>query len=538
MVTDPEQQAILAALADHQAGRFAAAERAYLAVLARRPWHPAALHLAGVAAHQQGRHAEAVDRITSAIGIDPGRAEFHLNLGSALLSLGKVAAAEQCFATATQLDPRLPEGHFNRSLALQRMGRPEAAEVSVRQAVALRPRYPQALSTLAALLSVRRQYDEAAAVARAALAIDPRHVPAHTALADTCRRTGDLAGARAWCERALAFAPESAEAHATLAVVLLLAGDYDAGWREYEWRFGFGDQAAARRRFPGPTWDGSPLAGRTLLLWVEQGLGDAIMFVRFARLATGGRVVVECAETLAALMRTAAGVDDVIVTGRPLPPFDVHCPLGSLPFVLRAGAEALAEAAPYLSPDPTRVAAWAARLAPLPRPRVGLVWAGNPTHLNDRNRSIAPADLLLLLLQVPGVSFVSLQLGGPAAALSAALSAAGVTDIGGWLTDLSETAAALANLDLLVTVDSVVNHLAGAMGVPAWCFLPFAADWRWGVGGAETRWYPAARLFRQSRPGDWTGPVADAAAGLADRVGRTPSPRPAGGDSLAPPQPG
>ena len=508
MPADPDQPAILAALAHHQAGRLADAERGYLAVLARRPRHPAALNLAGVAALQQGRPADAVARLSAAVAADPRPPDFHLNLGSALQALGDAAAAERCFATAVRLDPNLPEGHFNRGLALQRLGRVDEAEASVRRAVALRPRYPQALSTLAALLSVRQQFDAAAAAAQSALTIDPRHVPAYTALADVCRRAGDLTNARLWCERAIAVSPQSAEAHATLAVVLLLAGDFDAGWRAYQWRLGVGDQSVARQRFPGPMWDGSPLAGRTLLLWSEQGLGDAIQFVRFAQLIGGGRVIVTCPPPLVDVLRTAPGVDDVVAG--PVP-FDVHCPLGSLPFVLGTGGAMLTT--PYLSVDPARAAAWRSRLGPRDRFRVGLVWAGSPSHLNDRNRSLS-VHALRPLLDVPNVTFVSLQ---PGATVPPP-----VIDAGPYLSDLAETAAALAAVDLLVTVDSGVNHLAGAIGVPSWALLPFAPDWRWGLGESATGWYAAMRLFRQSRPGEWTAPVAKAAGELAAAIARRP----------------
>ncbi len=524
---DPEKPAVLTALADHQAGRLDDADRGYRAVLARSPRHPAALHLAGAVALQQGRHAEAIGLIAAAVTVDPRQPDFHVNLGSAFQGLGRFAAAEHEFAAAIGLDPRLPEAHFNRALALQRLGRPEEAEASARQAVALRPRYAQALTALASLLAVRRRYDEAAAVAQAALAADPRHVPAYTAMADVCRRMGDVPAARAWCERALAVNPAAAEAHATLAVLLLLDGDFANGWREYEYRFAAGDQAAARQRFSQPRWDGSPLAGRTVLLWVEQGLGDAIQFVRFAPLVAGGRVVVDCPPTLVDLFRTAAGVQAVVATGDPLPAVDVHCPLGSLPHVLGTAGQTLAASVPYLSADPARVAAWADRLGPPDgRPRVGLVWAGSPSHLNDRNRSMTPADLSPLLA-VPGVRFVSLQLGRP--------SPAGAADVTPALSELAQTAAALANLDLLVTVDSAVAHLAGATGVPAWVLLPFAPDWRWRLAGAESQWYPALRLFRQSQAGDWSGPVAAAASELA-RWSTRPS-APAGGTPRAPSQP-
>jgi Flp pilus assembly protein TadD len=505
-------QALLAAFAHHQAGRLDEADQGYRAVLAEAPWHPVALHLAGVVAQQRGRHAEAVDLISRAIGLDPRPPEFHLNLGTALQSQGLFAAAEQCFAKAAELDPRLPEAHYNRALALRRMGRPERAEASARRAVALRPRYPQALCTLSAVLSAQRRYAEAIAAAQSALAVEPRHVLAHTALAEVCRRTGDAAGARAWCERALSIAPDDADARAMLGVLLLLCGDFDAGWREYEWRWRTAGPGDVLRRFTLPAWDGSPLAGRTVLLWADQGLGDAIQFVRFAPLvkARGGRVVVECPAGLVALFRTASAVDEVCAFGSP-PPFDVHCPLTSLPFTLGTGAET--PGTPYLSAAADRTAAWAQRLGPRDgRLRVGLVWAGSAINLNDRNRSLALADLLPVL-RVPGVRFVSLQFGPAVAQLAAP--GIDVTDCSADLTDMAATAAALSQLDLLVTIDSAVAHLAGATGLPVWILVPFAPDWRWGLGGRDSRWYPSARLFRQSRLGDWSGPVTEAASELA-----------------------
>jgi Flp pilus assembly protein TadD len=536
MPDDLDEQALSDALAHHRAGRADAAQLACDAVLARNPWHADALHLAGVLAHGRGDAAGAIDRISSAIGVDPARPPFHLDLGTVLLGQGLYAAAEQCFAAAARLDPGLAEAHYNRALSLRRMGRVDAAEASVRRAISIQPRFAPALCVLSALLSARGQCDEATAVAQAALAIDPRDVLAHTALADACRRSGDVAGALAWCDRALAIVPDAADARAMRGLLMLLAGDLDAGWREYEWRWRIPGTADVLRRLPGAMWDGSTLGGRTLLIWCDQGLGDAIQFVRYVSMvaARGGRVVIDCPATLVDLFRTVPGVADLVAAGTTRPPFDLHCPVSSLPAVLGTGADTLGATVPYLSVDAARAAAWADRLGPRDgRLRVGLVWAGSPTNPNDRGRSIALAELLPIL-RPSSASFVSLQRGPAAGQLRGLPADVTVADVAADLTDMAATAAALSQLDLLVTIDSSVNHLAGAIGVPSWLLVPFAPDWRWGLGGRTTQWYPSMVLFRQARPGDWAAPVQAAARELATVV-------PADvrrGASRAPTQPG
>ena len=254
--------------------------------------------------------------------------------------------------------------------------------------------------------------------------------------------------------------------------------------------------------------DGADLKERTILLHAEQGLGDTIQFIRYASFAAsrGARVVVECPATLVDLLQGVEGIDSLVTRGSELPPFDLHCPLLSLPKVHGTTLETIPSQEHYLTPDPQKVAEWAKRIDQ-PGPKVGLVWAGSPTHKNDRNRSLG-ASHLQHLVDASGVSFVSLQVGARTSDIATLSDPEAITDLAPFLTDFSETAAAIANLDLVVCVDTAVAHLAGALGKPVWVMLPYSPDWRWFVERSDSPWYPTMKLYRQERPGAWL-PVLD-----------------------------
>jgi hypothetical protein len=305
-------------------------------------------------------------------------------------------------------------------------------------------------------------------------------------------------------ERAIALAPDYADAHWNRALTLLLAGDFAQGWPAYEWRW----RATGMREpdLAAPRWDGGPLDGQTILLHAEQGLGDSIHFVRYAPLvaARGGRVIVQCPAPLARLLATCAGVARVIPRGEPLPPFELQAPLMSLPGLLNTRLDNIPAEVPYLAPPAGAGAAAQAALAALAalgaRRTVGVVWAGNPAHENDRNRS-CPARCFAAL-GAPERALVSLQKGAGADDIAAI---PGALDLGPRLEDFAATAAAIARLDLVIAVDTATAHLAGALGRPVWLLLPHAPEWRWQLRRDDSPWYPTMRLFRQERPGDWPG---------------------------------
>jgi hypothetical protein len=320
---------------------------------------------------------------------------------------------------------------------------------------------------------------------------------------------------------AAAVRPDCAEAHWNAALIRLRRGDFATGWRDYEWRWRKADWAGRRRSFSAPLWRGDePIAGKTMLLHAEQGLGDTIQFVRYApRVAERGTtVVLECAPQLKGLLQGLDGIAHVIATGEALPPFDLHCPLLSLPLAFRTELATVPSAVPYIRPPAEGAAKWRGRLPSNGRPCVGLCWAGSNAHLNDRNRSIA-LDRFAKIFTVGGVDFVSLQKDASAAD-AAILSAHNVALPAVQFADFADTAAVVGMLDLVISVDTSVAHLAGAMGKPVALLLPFSPDWRWMLDRADSPWYPTMRLFRQATLGAWDGVIARVCDALAEVVSR------------------
>jgi hypothetical protein len=328
---------------------------------------------------------------------------------------------------------------------------------------------------------------------------------AHASLGFVLTGLGRLGEAVAACDAAIALRPAFVQAHWNLAVAALLHGDFVRGFAEYEWRK---RHDRFRRDFidlPGPVWTGGDPEGRTILVHAEQGLGDTIQFARYLPLiaARGGRAVLACERPLIPLLASLPGVD-VVPKDAPLPRYDAWIDQMSLPHAFATRPDSILSPAGYLRADPARVAAWRARLPP--GRKVGVAWAGNPAHSNDRRRSLSGAALAPLLT-LPGMHFVNLQVG-------AREGEAGLPVLSPALTEYAETAAVVANLDLVVTVDTSVAHVAGALGVPCWVMLPHAPDWRWMLGRDDTPWYRSLRLFRQQQAGDWGGVIARVAAGL------------------------
>jgi hypothetical protein len=441
----------------HQlAGRLMEAENAYRSILARQPNHPGAMHLLGYLAHQVGRDDAALELINRAIAGKPTEAVYVNTLGAVLAEMGRTEEAIDAFRRVLAIQPNLAEVYNNLGNALQTLGRLDEAMAAYRRALALPP-------------NATRQSIQ-----------------------------GDAA---------------TAEAHFNLGCLLLLQGDFEPGWQEFEWRCWMNCRPM---EFPQPRWDGGPLNGKRILLHSEQGLGDAIQFVRYApKLAdAGGRVIVLCRAELARLLRSTRGVEQIMSFGEPLPPFDVHSPMMSLPLAFGTKFESIPADVPYLWPDPAVVESWRTRLrTDEAHLRVGVVWAGSPAHRNDRLRSTSLA-LFEPLARVPGVSLYSLQKGPAAAQL--AQSRLNMTDFTVEFGDFAETAAFIQNLDLVISVDTAVAHLAGAIGKPVWILLPRFPDYRWVLNRADTPWYPTAHLFRQERQGDWNEVLDRVAKALAE----------------------
>jgi tetratricopeptide (TPR) repeat protein len=490
------------------AGDFSGAESSFRAALEREPENAGAWANLGLALLNAGRPAEAEGALRAAIALAPRAADTHGNLGACLHRLERFAEAAEALRAALAIDANLAPARACLGLVLQALGAPTEAEACLRATLAGQPESAAAHTNLGNLLRAGGRLEEAEEKLRRAAALRPDDPDTWHNLAAVLATLGRLAAAEAerCCRRALALDPAHADAHYTLGTVQLLGGRMPEGFFGLEWRWrrrGF----AAPRSLAAPRWDGTPLAGRTLLLHGEQGFGDSIQMLRFVlALAEQGTVVLEVPATL---RRLAEGLGArVIVAGDPLPPVDVECPLPSLPHALALTFARVPKEVPYLHPDPALAVAWAARLAALPGRRVGLVWAGNSAHAADARRSIPPA-LLTPLGEVAGISFVSLQ---PGAAPPPGVA---MQDWTGELRSFADTAALVAGLDLVIAVDTAVAHLAGALGRPVWLLNRFDTDWRWLREGDTCPWYPTLRQIRQPAPGDWRAVIAAATAHLA-----------------------
>lgn len=469
--------------------------------------------------HQSGRLEDAERAYARATGALPAFPEAHFNRGVVCLMLNRPAEAVAAYREAVRHNPHYPEAHNNLGLTLYALGRIEASLAHYESAIAARPDYTDALCNLGVALNDLGRHQEAIGRYRQALAIEPNHPEAWTSLASALISTNCPAKAVEACRKVLETAPHDADARWNMGVAQLMLGNLAEGWEGYEWRFRRANQHA--RDFARELWDGSRLDGRRILLHAEQGLGDSIQFIRYAPEARrrGGTVLVECHAPLVRLFRSVAGPSGLAPRGAPLAEFDCHAPLLSLPRILGTTVENIPRDVPYLHAEPELVRKWALIIRDAAGGaafKIGLVWAGNPGHRNDRNRSVPP-DKLALLAGVPNSVFFSLQQGDAADARPRDGSLR-LVPLPEPLTDFAETAAVISNLDLVISADTSVAHLAGALGHPVWTLLPFAADWRWMIDREDSPWYPTMRLFRQSAPQDWDSVLARVRAELLRRA--------------------
>jgi tetratricopeptide (TPR) repeat protein len=515
-------------------GRLDEAVESHRRAVAAKPDYVEAHNNLAQALNKLGRGGEAAESLRRAIAVRPSYAAAHVNLGSLLREQGDLDAAIDSYRTAIEAEPGLVDAHTGLAFALQQRGRlAEAAEI-YRRALELQPDHADALCNLGALLNSFDRHEEAAESYRRVLADHPEHVAAHCNMGVALMARNDIGGAVECYRRAIALNPDFADAHWNLSLAQLVRGDLLNGWRGYEWRLR--TKRHAPRGFEQPVWDGRQLAGETILLHREQGLGDTIQFMRYAPLvaARGGRVVLEVQPPLARLAAGMKGVAEIVAAGAALPAFDLHCPLLSLPDRFGTDLATIPAAMPYLTPDPELVEHWRLKLGHGPHLNIGIAWAGNRSHKNDRIRSLA-IERLLPILEIPGIRWISLEVGERAGDV-ARLPIGMVADISSELGDFADTAAVVANLDLVIAVDTAVVHLAGALGRPVWAMLAFAPDWRWLLDRDDSPWYPSMRLFRQARHGDWDSVLAQVRQALAEHVNQVvPEWRPGPSTSVGPP---
>jgi Flp pilus assembly protein TadD len=470
------QQIFDLATQHHQAGRLPQAEQLYRQVLALRPDHADAMYLLGVVAHQMGHGDLAVDLIHRAIALRPNSPQAHTNLGNVLVDRGQLDQAIAAFRQAIALKPDMPEAHGNLGVALRKTGRLDEAIAAFRQAIALRP----------------------------------NHAQTHYNLAAALKDLGELDGAAAASRRAIELKADFAMAHLNYAFVLLMRGEYEEGWKEFEWRMRV-PQVRQARDLPQPRWTGQNPAGKTILIFTEGGFGDSLQFIRYAPLvaARGATVLLECQAELAPLLKRVRGISAVFVRDQPLPAFDWQTPLQSLPLTFGTTVETIPADVPYLSAPPERIERWAKRLAGDSSLKVGLAWAGSTV----RGSRSCPLATLAPLAAIEGVAFYGLQ--KRPAADQPVPQGLRLTRLGHELGDFADTAAVVSNLDLVISVDTSVAHLAGGMGKPVWTLIPFVCDFPWLRDRLHSPWYPTMRFFRQSSRGDWNGVITRVAEALS-----------------------
>ena len=474
-----QAEALELALQYHRSRNFHQAEQIYRQILHHNPDCLEALHLLGTIAFQMGHPEAAIEHYQQVLALDPDYVWVYNDMGIALRMQGQIEAAIAAYRKALTLKPDCAESHYNLGNALQLQDRCDEAILCQQQAIALKPDFSRA----------------------------------HYNLGRLFHEQGDLTDAMTCYERAIVLNPEDVDFRWNLAIALLTMGELKRGFAEYEWRWQLRDNLP--RPFSAPLWEGSPLAGKTILLHAEQGFGDTLQFIRYATLVAqrGGQVVVECQPALIRLLATVDGVQQVVARGDTLPDFQVHAPLLSLPRILGTELQTVPAQIPYLKPP---AIAFKLDCSADRRLKIGLVWAGNPKRENDQLRSCTLAQFSRLL-NIEGIAFYSLQKGPKAAELSQMPQCSDrIQDLSHHLNDFADTAAIVAQLDLVITVDTAVAHLAGGLGKPTWVLLSHSADWRWLLDRVDNPWYPSMRLFRQKQAGKWEDVVNCVAEALQE----------------------
>ncbi len=487
-------------------GRFEEAKACFERALAIDPNLPEAEHNCGNALLSLGRHGEAIARYQRAMALRPGYAEAHYHTGYALQVQDRQQEAIAWYEKAVALKPDYAEAYNNLGNALRAIGRETEAIGRYEQAIHARRDYVEAHINLAGTLLSLNRPEEAIQRCQALIAIKPDFVEAHHTLGRALQALNRHQEAIAAYRHTTALNPRHFEAHWHEGQARLALGDLAEGWRQWEYRLLM--PTSKRREFPRPQWVGeTDLAGKRVFLYAEpgEGFGDTVQFARYVPLVAGrgATVSLEVQAPMAPLLGRMAGVSRVLAAGEPPPAdFDYHCPLMSLPFAFRTTMATIPAEVPYLSPPTEKLDRWASRLESGGAPKIGIAWSGRPRQGEFRNRPI-PLGLMSAILKTPGLSFVALQKELREGDATLLQSYPGVTNLGPELEDFSDTAAIVSLLDLVISVDTSVAHLAGALGKPVWILLQYAADWRWLLDRHDSPWYPSARLFRQPKLGDW-----------------------------------
>jgi len=493
------------AVRHHQGGHLRQAEQLYRLVLQSDPNHPSALHLLGAIAYQRKQYHAALELIGKAIAGNRRIPQFHNTLGAVLKAVGKFEEAIAAYEEAVLLNPTYAEAYYNMGNALQSQGRYDPAVEKYKQAVSLKPDYAEAYNNMAIVQQMQGRHAEAIQNCSQAIRLKPNYAEAYNTRASALQMQGQHAKAIEYYKRTLLLKPDYAEAHVNLGMTLLLTGKFVEGWAEYRWRR-YTKKAIYPHRYEMPRWDGSPFPEKKLFVHYEQGLGDNLQFVRYLPKvkARGGTVIFEVKKSLLGLLRGFPGIDELVEASfnvKPTVEFDFYTSLLDLPRIFGTTLETIPAEVPYLYADPRKVEYWRNKLAE-DGFKVGIVWAGSAKHSNDRWRSCV-LKRFAPLAKIDGVRLYGLQKGKAAEQVKELAGKMSLMNLADELNDFTDTAGVIENLDLVISVDTAVLHLAGAMGKPVWALLPFAPDWRWMLNRDDSPWYPTMRLFRQRRSGNW-----------------------------------
>ena len=490
-------------LVHHQQGQLEDARAAYERMLVLQPGHADALHMLGAMAMQSGEHALAVERISVSVHNNPRNATAYFNLGLALKALQRYEEAMVSFSQAIAIQPDYAQAWNNRGVVLQDQLRWDEAAQSYAGAIAAQPGFAQAHYNLGNALRALGRFEAALASYDTAITLQPGWAHALNNRGLALQELQRSAEAIESYDAAIANEPDYADAYWNKAIELLLCGDFAQGWAHYEWRWRRDTFSSRKRDFPQPLWLGdAPLNGKTVLLHAEQGLGDSIQFCRYARdvRALGAQVLLEVPRPLLALFATLEGPKQLLEKGSALPHFDYHCPLLSLPLALQTQLANIPSPSPYLASTAAQRELWQRRLGPPSKRRIGLVWSGNVRDKNDLQRSLTLNALLPHLPQ--SCEYICLQKELRPADQDA-MQASSIRFFGAHIQDFSDTAALCDLVDLVISVDTSVAHLAGALAKPTWILLPYAPDWRWMLDRDDSPWYPSVRLYRQGNDRSW-----------------------------------
>ena len=543
-------QSELAQIHGHlQRGELLQAETLCREAMRRNPFDATLVDILGVIARGRGDSLKAIEYFKNAAAMAPSMGLFQCHLALALKAEGRNDEARAAFDSACLTDPSSFETAYNYALFLHELGEDEAAISQSRRAVEIDPKHAGAHNNLGTALQSAGRFEEAANSYRQAIRLDPNHANAHanlgTALAEADQieaslrgieralkrwpkntdvlnarvnalmRRNDFVGASAAAEAVLAVEPDHAQAHYCKGMILLADGRLDEGFTEYEWRVRRAD-FWPKRRYRKPRWNGEPLAGKTLLVHWEQGFGDIIQFCRYlpllraffvaSPLHAGARIVFDCPKRLIDLIETCGGFDEIGDYSASPPPFDVYVPLMSLPKILGTVADTIPAPVPYLKAAPADDVIVADANF-----KIGLTWASE--HGESYRRKVMAITDFAALFANNRCDFYGLQFGAEGATIEPYVGS-NVTNLGDQLGDFAHTAGVIAKMDLILSIDTYIVHLAGALNIPTWVLLPYSPDWRWGQGRADSPWYPSLRLFRQPKPGDWTAVIKDVGRAL------------------------